>query len=86
MIKHCPKCHKPAYRIVEVPPAEVLDWETFYAMDDEEMEALATRQPTIKVLSAPNWSVALVCSAQSSNISFGCPWCRKGKMTILEAK
>ena len=37
----------------------------------------------VKVLSAPNWKVALAVSKESKGITMGCPWCSKGKVMVL---
>lgn len=86
MLHFCPKCHRPAYREEEAKGESILDYELFYELDDVEMEALATRQPLVRIISHASGATALTCSPQSKNISFGCPWCRNGKVTVLKGR
>ena len=82
----CPRCHKPVARTELVSVCEPAP-DGLLILSDEETEELvaALRRKLVRVLTAPAWKAAIMLDPQSSkNISFGCPWCRKGKVTLFK--
>lgn len=84
----CPRCHRPVVRVEKVPTVPpVLDHECLLSLDDSEAEDLvqALDRKVVRVLTAPGWKSAIMLNPDTSkNISFGCPWCRKGRVRLFK--
>lgn len=77
-------------RVVDMPPwppAWMNDLDEFFATDDEtiERDQELFNEERVSVLSAPNWRTVLIINPNNaSNLSFGCPWGCKGKVTLFK--